>query len=72
MSVYRIWEACWSQYLTENFQLFFAVAIVLTYGEEVISQQMKPDETLLYFTSLAMHMDGDIVLKKVSSRRYCA
>lgn len=63
-SVLRLWEACWSHYQTDYFHLFVAVAVVCVYGHEVTQQNMRPDETLLYFTSLAHHMDADIVIKK--------
>ena len=42
-----------------------AVAAVCVYGDEVTLQNLRPDETLLYFTSLAHHMDATIVIKKV-------
>ena len=63
-SVLSLWEACWSNYQTDYFHLFVAVAIVCVYGKEVSLQNLRPDETLLYFTSLAYHMDATIVIKK--------
>ena len=62
-----MWEACWANYQTDYFHLFLVVAIVEIYGVEVTKQQMRPDEMLLFFTSLANHMDGSLVLKKVFS-----
>ncbi|KAK7066099.1 hypothetical protein SK128_014850 [Halocaridina rubra] len=59
-----MWEACWSNYQTDYFHLFLVVAIVSIYGNDVVDQNLRPDETLLYFTSLANHMDGHMVLKK--------
>ncbi|XP_064108840.1 TBC1 domain family member 16-like [Macrobrachium nipponense] len=59
-----MWEACWSNYQTDYFHLFLVVAIVSIYGNDVVDQNLRPDETLLYFTSLANHMDGVLVLKK--------
>ncbi|KAK3861423.1 hypothetical protein Pcinc_032616 [Petrolisthes cinctipes] len=59
-----MWEACWSNYQTDYFHLFLVVAIVSIYGNDVVDQNLRPDETLLYFTSLANHMDGHITLKK--------
>lgn len=59
-----MWEACWSNYQTDYFHLFLVVAIVSIYGKDVVDQKLRPDETLLYFTSLANHMDGHLVLKK--------
>lgn len=60
-----MWEACWSNYQTDYFHLFLVVAIVSKYGNDVVDQNLRPDETLLYFTSLANHMDGHITLQKV-------
>lgn len=61
----HIWESCWSMYRTKYFHLFVAVAIVSIYGPDVMTQGLPNDEILLYFSSLAMHMDASIVLKKV-------
>ncbi|EYC34590.1 hypothetical protein Y032_0001g483 [Ancylostoma ceylanicum] len=60
----HIWEACWAQYRTCFFHLFVCCAIVSIYGDDVIAQHLPHDEILLYFSSLAMHMDGSLVLKK--------
>lgn len=62
----KIWEACWSHYQTDYFHLFICVAIVSIYGDDVIDQGLPSDEILLHFSSLAMHMNGDLVLRKVS------
>ena len=61
----RIWEACWAHYQTDYFHLFVCVAIISVYGEDVIQQNLPADEMLLHFSSLAMHMSADVVLKKV-------
>ena len=61
----RIWEACWSHYQTDYFHLFICVAIVSVYGEDVIEQCLPADEILLHFSSLACHMSGELVLRKV-------
>ena len=60
-----IWEACWTNYQTKYFHLFVSVAIVSSYGQDVWKRQMRSDEQLLFFTSLANHMDAKVVLKKV-------
>lgn len=65
-----MWEACWSNYQTDYFHLFLVVAIVSMYGNDVVDQNLRPDETLLYFTSLANHMDGRMALQKASFRFY--
>lgn len=60
----RIWETCWAHYQTDFFHLFICVAIVAIYGDDVVDQRLPADDILLHFSSLAMHMTGDIVLRK--------
>ncbi|KAL8618789.1 hypothetical protein ACOMHN_000217 [Nucella lapillus] len=62
----RIWETCWAHYQTDYFHLFLCVAIVAIYGDDVVDQRLPADDILLHFSSLAMHMNVDIVLRKVS------
>ena len=59
-----IWECCWSHWKTDYFHLFVCVAIVDIYGGDVVKQRMRADETLFYFSTLAMHMNGTRVLRK--------
>uniref|UniRef100_A0A4W3K4M2 TBC1 domain family, member 16 n=1 Tax=Callorhinchus milii TaxID=7868 RepID=A0A4W3K4M2_CALMI len=66
----RIWEACWAHYQTDYFHLFVCVAIVVIYGDDVIEQQLATDQMLLHFSNLAMHMSGEIVLRKARSLLY--
>lgn len=54
---------------TDYFHLFICVAIVAIYGDDVIEQQLATDQMLLHFANLAMHMNGELVLRKVSARR---
>ncbi|KAF8782318.1 TBC1 domain family member 16 like protein [Argiope bruennichi] len=60
----RMWEACWAHYQTDYFHLFICSAIVSIYGDDVISQSLRADEMMVHFSSLAMHMSGDLVLRK--------
>lgn len=64
-AVLRMWEACWANYLTDYFHLFVSLAIVCVYGDDVAAQDLRTDEMLLHFSSLAMHMDGELILRKV-------
>lgn len=66
----RMWEACWAHYQTDYFHLFLCVAIIVLYGDDVIEQQLPTDQMLLHFSNLAMHMNGDLVLKKARSLLY--
>lgn len=63
-AAFKIWEAAWSSYQTAHFHLFVALAIICIYGNEVVEQDMKEDEILFYFSTLTLHMDGEMVLKK--------
>lgn len=60
----KIWEAAWSQYQTHYLHLFVCLAVVCIYGQEVMEQEMKADEILFHFSTLTLHMDGELVLKK--------
>lgn len=66
----RMWEACWSNYLTDYFHLFLCLAIVSAYADDVIAQDLRTDEMLLHFSSLAMFMDGDLILRKARGLLY--
>lgn len=48
----RMWEACWSNYLTDYFHLFLCLAIIAVYADDVIAQNLRTDEMLLHFSSL--------------------
>jgi hypothetical protein len=61
----RMWEACWSHYQTDYFHLFICISIMAVYGDDIVQQNLGTDDMLLHFNSLAMHMSGSIVLKKV-------
>lgn len=50
----RMWEACWSNYLTDYFHLFLCLAIIAVYADDVIAQDLRTDEMLLHFSSLGI------------------
>uniref|UniRef100_A0A1I7TJK6 Rab-GAP TBC domain-containing protein n=1 Tax=Caenorhabditis tropicalis TaxID=1561998 RepID=A0A1I7TJK6_9PELO len=66
----HIWECCWAHYRTNYFHLFVCVAIVSIYGKDVIIQDLPHDEILLFFSSLANHMDALLVLQKARGLLY--
>ncbi|CAG9800264.1 unnamed protein product [Chironomus riparius] len=66
----RIWEACWANYLTDYFHLFVCLAIISAYADDVIAQDLRTDEMLLHFSSLAMYMDGQLILRKARGLLY--
>ena len=51
---------------TDYFHLFLCVAIIVLYGEDVTEQQLATDQMLLHFSNLSMHMNGELVLRKVT------
>ncbi|XP_033221516.1 TBC1 domain family member 16 [Belonocnema kinseyi] len=59
-----MWEACWVNYLTDHFHLFLCLAVMCVYADDVIAQDLRTDEMLLHFSSLAMYMDGTVILRK--------
>ena len=59
-----IWEACWAHYQCNYFHLFVCVAIISLYGGDVADKKLAADEMLLYFSNLALQMNGRLVLKK--------
>ncbi|XP_050298950.1 TBC1 domain family member 16 [Anthonomus grandis grandis] len=60
----RMWEACWANYLTDYYHLFLCLAIISVYADDVIAQDLRADEMLLHFSSLAMYMDGELLARK--------
>ncbi|XP_075231333.1 TBC1 domain family member 16 [Lycorma delicatula] len=66
----KMWEACWANYLTDYFNLFLCLAIVSAYADDVIAQDLRTDEMLLHFSSLAMFMDGELILRKARGLLY--
>lgn len=51
---------------TDYFHLFACVAIIVLYGDDVTEQQLATDQMLLHFSNLSMHMNGELVLRKVT------
>ncbi|CAF0844005.1 unnamed protein product [Didymodactylos carnosus] len=66
----RMWESCWAHFQTDYFHLFLCISIMAIYGDDIVQQQLGTDDMLLHFNSLAMHMNGHIVLKKARSLLY--
>lgn len=66
----KIWESCWARYQTDHFHLFVALSVIFIYGQDVIQQDMREDEILFHFSTLSMHMDGSLVLKKARGLLY--
>lgn len=65
-----MWQSCWVNYLTDYFHLFLCLSIMCVYADDVIAQNLRTDEMLLHFSSLAMYMDGNVVLRKARGLLY--
>lgn len=66
----KMWEACWANYLTDYFHLFLCLAIISIYSDDVVAQDLRTDEMLLHFSSLAMFMNGELILRKARGLLY--
>ncbi|KAK9721589.1 Rab-GTPase-TBC domain [Popillia japonica] len=64
----RMWEACWANFLTDYFHLFLCLSIICVYADDVIAQDLKADEMLLHFSSLAMYMDGEVITRIITRK----
>lgn len=69
-SALKIWESAWSRYQTDYFHLFVCLSVIAIYGNEVMEQDMKADEILFHFSTMTLHMNGDLVLKKARGLLY--
>ncbi|RWS22689.1 TBC1 domain family member 16-like isoform X3, partial [Leptotrombidium deliense] len=67
---FKIWESCWAHYQTDYFHLFICLSIISIYGTDVLECDMRGDEILLHFSTLTMHMNGDLVLRKARGLLY--
>lgn len=61
-----IWASCWTNIQTDYFHLFIALAIITSYSDDVLQHSLPADEMLLHFSNLAHHMNGKLILQKVS------
>lgn len=61
--MYVLWQ-------TDYFHLFLCVAIIVLYGDDVTEQQLATDQMLLHFSNLSMHMNGELVLRKVHTHTH--
>eukprot|EP01087_Luapelamoeba_hula_P008648 TRINITY_DN2180_c0_g1_i9.p1 TRINITY_DN2180_c0_g1~~TRINITY_DN2180_c0_g1_i9.p1 ORF type:complete len:134 (-),score=23.41 TRINITY_DN2180_c0_g1_i9:36-437(-) len=48
-----IWEALWSNYLTPDLHLFFALAILMQHRDVILNNDMSFDDILKYVNNLA-------------------
>jgi len=62
--VTSIWEAIWSHNPTDHFQLFIALAILITYRDQIMSEEenMQFEDILKFLNELAYKIDKDAII----------
>ncbi|KAJ2442145.1 GTPase activating protein [Coemansia sp. RSA 2440] len=61
--VLRLWEVLWTDYLTDRFVLFVALAILQRHADVIIDHLRSPEEVLKYVQDLSDTIDLNDVLK---------
>ncbi|KAL2871361.1 GTPase-activating protein GYP7 [Aspergillus lucknowensis] len=67
VDVLRLWEALWSDYLTSNFHLFIALAILEKHRDVIMDHLKQFDEVLKYINELSNTMDLIPILARAES-----
>jgi len=57
MDTLRLWEVLWTDYLTSNFHLFFALAILEKHRDVIMEHLQHFDEVLKYINELSNTID---------------
>jgi len=72
MDVLRLWEVLWTDYLTSNFHLFIALAILEKHRDVIMEHLQHFDEVLKYINELSNTIDLPSTLLRAESlfRRY--
>ncbi|KAL4918097.1 rab-GTPase-TBC domain-containing protein [Aspergillus aurantiobrunneus] len=65
--VLRLWETLWSDYLTSNFHLFIALAILEKHRDVIMDHLKQFDEVLKYINELSSTMDLIPILTRAES-----
>ncbi|KAJ2524629.1 GTPase activating protein, partial [Coemansia sp. RSA 1935] len=61
--VLRLWEVLWTDYLTDRFVLFVALAILQRHADVIIDHLRSPEEVLKYVQDLSDTIDLNDALK---------
>ncbi|KAL4884039.1 putative GTPase activating protein [Aspergillus karnatakaensis] len=64
VDVLRLWEALWSDYLTSNFHLFIALAILDKHRDVIMNHLKQFDEVLKYINELSNTMELTPILSR--------
>ncbi|KAL4803289.1 rab-GTPase-TBC domain-containing protein [Aspergillus unguis] len=65
--ILRLWETLWSDYLTSNFHLFIALAILEKHRDVIMDHLKQFDEVLKYINELSNTMDLLPILTRAES-----
>ncbi|KAL4778640.1 rab-GTPase-TBC domain-containing protein [Aspergillus varians] len=67
VDVLRLWETLWSDYLTSNFHLFIALAILEKHRDVIMDHLKQFDEVLKYINELSNTMELVPILTRAES-----
>ncbi|KAL4905302.1 hypothetical protein BDW74DRAFT_21189 [Aspergillus multicolor] len=67
VDVLRLWETLWTDYLTSNFHLFIALAILEKHRDVIMDHLKQFDEVLKYINELSNTMDLTPILTRAES-----
>lgn len=67
MDVLRLWETLWTDYLSSNFHLFIALAILEKHRDAINPHLKQFDEVLKYINDLSNHIDLESTLIRAES-----
>ncbi|KAL3477256.1 rab-GTPase-TBC domain-containing protein [Aspergillus californicus] len=70
VDVLRLWETLWSDYLSSNFHLFIALAILEKHRDVIMDHLKQFDEVLKYINELSNTMDLLPILARAESLYY--
>ncbi|KAJ2556624.1 GTPase activating protein [Coemansia sp. RSA 1933] len=62
-NILKLWEVLWSDYLTERFVLFVALAVLQRHADIIIDHLRSPEEVLKYVQDLSDTIDLNDALK---------
>lgn len=65
--VLRLWEGLWTDYLSSNFHLFFALAILEKHRDVIMTHLHRFDEVLKYVNELSNTIDLDSTLRRAEA-----
>ncbi|KAI8866827.1 RabGAP/TBC, partial [Ramicandelaber brevisporus] len=70
MDVIALWEVFWTDYLSGDFHLFVAVAILELHSDVIVDHLERFDEVLKYINDLSMNIDVNQVLRGAEQMYY--